>query len=176
MANYDTVIISFHAYVLVMPHNLFLHSSVVQTRAYPRTLKGKQTAIFYGMYAHALSTLNTRVFDLLACCLIIHHVFYVATIDSTISLMVAFLVNSSILILAVVAFHNTGQTEVADISEAYTLLNPALGSKAASALFAIALLASGQQSTITGTLSGQIVMEGFVNITIKPWVSLNTFL
>jgi manganese transport protein len=123
----------------VMPHNLYLHSSIVQTRAYPRTIDGKKWAIKY------------------------------AGIDSVMSLTLAFFINAAILILAAAAFYTTGQTGVAQLQDAYTLLSPTLGATAASTVFALALLASGQQATITGTLAGQIVMEGFVNIKIKPW-------
>lgn len=126
----------------VMPHNLYLHSSIIQTRAYPRTVAGKKMAIKYG------------------------------SIDSTFSLLIAFFVNASILILAAAAFHygaNPNQN-VASLTEAYHLLAPAVGQTAAKYLFAIALLASGQNSTITGTLSGQIVMEGFLHFSLPPWV------
>lgn len=127
----------------VMPHNLYLHSGVIQTRAYPRTTEGRRYAICYG------------------------------TIDSTISLAFAFLINASILILAAAAFHfakTPQEGDVADIQVAYRLLEPALGAKAASILFAVALLASGQSSTVTATLAGQIVMEGFLQMKVKPWV------
>ncbi len=124
----------------VMPHNLYLHSSIVQTRNYDRDDTGKKMAIKY------------------------------ATIDSTVSLMFAFFINAAILILAGATFHTSGHKEVADISVAYTLLNPIMGATIASTLFAVALLASGQNSTLTGTLAGQIVMEGFLNIRLKPWV------
>ncbi|MBC1370970.1 Nramp family divalent metal transporter [Listeria booriae] len=124
----------------VMPHNLYLHSSIVQTRQYERTTKGKKEAIKFSF------------------------------IDSTFSLTIALLINASILILAAAAFYKTGQTNVAGIENAYALLNPTLGSSIASTLFAVALLASGQNSTLTGTLAGQIVMEGFLNIRLKPWV------
>jgi manganese transport protein len=124
----------------VMPHNLYLHSSIVQTRNYERNEAGKKMAIKF------------------------------ATIDSTISLLFAFFINAAILIVASAAFHKTGHQDVADITDAYKLLDPVLGATAASAVFAIALLASGQNSTLTGTLAGQIVMEGFLNIRLKPWV------
>ncbi|GAB3948261.1 Nramp family divalent metal transporter [Spirosoma harenae] len=124
----------------VMPHNLYLHSSIVQTRDYSRTDEGRQVAIKY------------------------------ATIDSTVSLFLAFFINAAILILAAATFHFSGNQSVADISEAYHLLDPILGVKLAGILFAVALLASGQNSTLTGTLAGQIVMEGFLNLRIKPWV------
>ncbi|MDQ6600963.1 Nramp family divalent metal transporter [Bacillus salipaludis] len=124
----------------VMPHNLYLHSSIVQTRKYEETSTGKKEAIKFSI------------------------------IDSTVALMLALFVNASILILAASAFYTTGHTEVAEIQDAYKLLNPILGSGIASALFAVALLASGQNSTLTGTLAGQIVMEGFLNIRLRPWV------
>lgn len=124
----------------VMPHNLYLHSSIVQTRAYPRTEAGKREAIKF------------------------------ATIDSTFSLMLAFFINAAILILSAAAFHTSGNHDVADINDAYELLTPILGTTLASIFFGVALLASGQNSTLTGTLAGQIVMEGFLNIRLKPWV------
>ncbi len=124
----------------VMPHNLYLHSAIVNTRGYNRTPEGKREAI--------------RFF----------------TIDSTIALTFAFFINASILVLAAAAFHFAGRTEIAEIQDAYKLLSPLLGVGAASILFAVALLASGQNSTLTGTLTGQIVMEGFVNIRLKPWL------
>jgi manganese transport protein len=124
----------------VMPHNLYLHSSVVQTRMFAQTPEGKREAIKF------------------------------ATIDSTAALMFALFINSAILILAAASFHWSGHQDVADIREAYKLLSPLLGIGAASVLFAVALLASGQNSTLTGTLAGQIVMEGFLNIRITPWL------
>ncbi len=124
----------------VMPHNLYLHSSIVQTRAIGPEVSDKKSAIKF------------------------------ATIDSTASLLIAFFINASILILAAAAFHNTGYNHVADINDAYKLLDPVLGVKFAGIFFAIALLASGQNSTLTGTLAGQIVMEGFLNIRLKPWL------
>ncbi len=124
----------------VMPHNLYLHSSIVQTRRYEESAEGKRAAIKF------------------------------ATIDSTIALMLALFVNAAILILSAAAFHSTGHTEVAEIQEAYKLLTPLLGTGLASVLFGVALLASGQNSTLTGTLAGQIVMEGFLNIRLKPWL------
>lgn len=124
----------------VMPHNLYLHSSIVQTRAYPRTDEGRKSAIHY------------------------------ATIDSTASLGIAFFINAAILILAAATFHFSGNQQVADITDAHQLLDPLLGSKWASVLFAVALLAAGQNATITGTLAGQIVMEGFLDIQLKPWL------
>jgi manganese transport protein len=124
----------------VMPHNLYLHSSIVQTRAYDETPQGKRTAVRY------------------------------AFIDSTIALTFALFINAAILIVAAATFHTTGHTEVAEIQDAYQLLTPLLGVAGASAVFALALLASGQNSTLTGTLAGQIVMEGFLNIRIRPWL------
>ncbi len=124
----------------VMPHNLYLHSSIAQTRNYERTSTGKREAIKF------------------------------ATIDSTIALMFALFINAAILIVAAAAFHSSGNTEVAEIGDAYKLLSPLLGVSGASTLFAVALLASGQNSTLTGTLAGQIVMEGFLNIRIRPWL------
>jgi manganese transport protein len=123
-----------------MPHNLYLHSSIVQTRAYPRTEEGKKSAVKF------------------------------ATIDSTAALLLAFFINAAILILAAAAFHNTVYGDVADIMDAYKLLDPVLGVSLAGFLFAVALLASGKNSTLTGTLAGQIVMEGFLNIRLKPWL------
>ena len=124
----------------VMPHNLYLHSSIVQTRNYPRNLEGKRKAIRFG------------------------------TIDSCVSLLFAFFINAAILILSAATFHNTGHQDVADITDAHRLLTPLLGAGLAGTLFAVALLASGQNSTLTGTLAGQIVMEGFLHIRIKPWL------
>lgn len=124
----------------VMPHNLYLHSSIVQTRDFPRDDVGRQTAIKF------------------------------ATIDSTVSLFLAFFINAAILILSAAAFHFSGNQHVADITDAHRLLDPILGVKLAGILFAVALLASGQNSTLTGTLAGQIVMEGFLHIQIKPWL------
>jgi manganese transport protein len=124
----------------VMPHNLYLHSSIVQTRAYEETPQGKRTAVRY------------------------------AFLDSTIALTFALFVNAAILIVAAATFHGSGHTEVAEIQDAYRLLTPLLGVAGASAVFALALLASGQNSTLTGTLAGQIVMEGFLNIRIRPWL------
>ena len=124
----------------VMPHNLYLHSSIVQTRAFERNDEGKRMAVKF------------------------------ATIDSTLALFLAFFVNAAILVLAAAAFHHSGHQGVADINEAYELLTPVLGATAASVMFAVALLASGQNSTLTGTLAGQIVMEGFLNLKLKPWV------
>jgi manganese transport protein len=124
----------------VMPHNLYLHSSIVQTRAYPRTNEGKRMAIKF------------------------------ATIDSTLSLTLAFFVNAAILILSASAFHFLGHKEVVDITDAHRLLDPLLGAKFAGVLFAVALLAAGQNATITGTMAGQIVMEGFLDFKIKRWL------
>lgn len=124
----------------VMPHNLYLHSSIVQTRNYPRTIEGKKEALKF------------------------------ASIDSSLSLMLAFLINASILIIAAATFHTTGYKDVADINDAYKLLTPLLGTTLASIFFGIALLAAGQNSTLTGTLAGQIVMEGFLDIKLKPWI------
>jgi manganese transport protein len=124
----------------VMPHNLYLHSSIVQTRAFERNDAGKAMAIRF------------------------------ATIDSTAALLCAFFINAAILILSAAVFHGTGHQDVADINDAYRLLTPVLGATFASTLFAVALLASGQNSTLTGTLAGQIVMEGFLNIRLRPWM------
>jgi manganese transport protein len=124
----------------VMPHNLYLHSAIVQTRNFGRTEAGKREAIKF------------------------------ATIDSTIALVLAFFINAAILILAAATFHHSGHQDVADIGDAYQLLSPLLGTAMASILFAVALLASGQNSTITGTLAGQIVMEGFLNIRLPAWI------
>ena len=123
----------------VMPHNLYLHSSIVQTRQYDETPPGKREAVRY------------------------------AFIDSTIALSFALFINAAILIIAAATFHNTGHSEVGEIQDAYKLLTPLLGA-GASTVFALALLASGQNSTITGTLAGQIVMEGFLNIRLRPWL------
>jgi manganese transport protein len=123
----------------VMPHNLYLHSSVVQTRKYEESAEGKREAVRY------------------------------AFVDSTIALSFALFINAAILIVAAATFHRTGNTEVAEIQDAYKLLTPLLGA-GASTMFALALLASGQNSTLTGTLAGQIVMEGFLNIRLRPWL------
>ncbi len=124
----------------VMPHNLYLHSSVVQTRRYEETPAGKRVAVRY------------------------------AFLDSTIALTCALFINAAILVVAAATFHTSGHTEVAEIQDAYQLLTPLLGVAGASTVFALALLASGQNSTLTGTLAGQIVMEGFLNIRIRPWL------
>lgn len=124
----------------VMPHNLYLHSSIVQTRNFERTSEGKREAVKF------------------------------ATIDSTVALMFALFINAAILILAASAFHWSGHQDVAAIQDAFKLLSPTLGVGIASTLFAVALLASGQNSTLTGTLAGQIVMEGFLNFRITPWL------
>src|SRR5216117_187914 len=124
----------------VMPHNLYLHSSIVQTRKFEQTPVGRRQAIKF------------------------------ATIDSTFALMFALFINAAILVVSAAAFHWSGHQDVAEIQHAYKLLTPLLGVGAASILFAVALLASGQNSTLTGTLAGQIVMEGFLNIRITPWL------
>ncbi len=124
----------------VMPHNLYLHSSIVQTRDYPRTEAGKRDAI------------------------------RLANFDSATALSMALFINAAILIVAAAVFHRTGHTEVAEIGDAYKLLTPLLGFTGASMMFALALLASGQNSTITGTLAGQIVMEGFLHLHLPNWL------
>ena len=124
----------------VMPHNLYLHSSIVQTRQVGSDPASKREAIRF------------------------------ATLDSTVALLFAFFINAAILILAAATFHRTGYQDVADIGDAYYLLAPLLGTTMASTLFAVALLAAGQNSTITGTLAGQIVMEGFLDIRLPPWL------
>ena len=124
----------------VMPHNLYLHSSIVQTRKYLDTFASKSEAIRF------------------------------ATIDSSVALMSALFINGAILVMAAATFHGTGYEEVADINDAYKLLTPLLGTTMASTLFAVALLCSGQNATLTGTLAGQIVMEGFINIRLRPWL------
>jgi manganese transport protein len=123
----------------VMPHNLYLHSSIVQTRRYAETSEGRREAVRF------------------------------AFLDSTIALSFAFFVNAAILVVAASTFHTSGHAEVAEIQDAHKLLTPLLGSGASTA-FALALLASGQNSTVTGTLAGQIVMEGFLNIRLRPWL------
>ncbi|MDB6041146.1 MAG: Mn2+/Fe2+ transporter, family [Verrucomicrobiales bacterium] len=124
----------------VMPHNLYLHSSIVQTRKYEQNSAGKSEAIKF------------------------------ATLDSSMALMFALFINGAILVVAAASFHVHGHTEVAEIETAYNMLSPLLGVSFASVLFALALLASGQNSTWTGTLAGQIVMEGFLNIRLRPWL------
>ena len=123
----------------VMPHNLYLHSSIVQTRAFGFDSKSKREAIKFSL------------------------------LDSSIALGFSFFINAAILVLGAAAFHHRGFTQVADITQAYKLLTPVLGASLASVLFACALLCSGQNSTLTGTLAGQIVMEGFIHLQIKPW-------
>ncbi|HEX6537277.1 MAG TPA: Nramp family divalent metal transporter [Gemmatimonadaceae bacterium] len=124
----------------VMPHNLYLHSSIVQTRRYAENAEGKREAVRF------------------------------AFIDSTVALTFALFINAAILIVAAATFHRAGMNAVAEIQDAYKLLSPLLGVTGASAVFALALLASGQNSTLTGTLAGQIVMEGFLNIRLRPWL------
>src|SRR3954468_3713486 len=124
----------------VMPHNLYLHSSIVQTRKYSDSFEGKREAIRF------------------------------ASIDSAGALMFALFINAAILIMAAATFHGTGHQDVAEIGDAYQLLSPLLGTTMASVLFAVALLCSGQNATLTGTLAGQIVMEGFINLRIRPWL------
>jgi manganese transport protein len=124
----------------VMPHNLYLHSAIVQTRRVARTDVAKREALRF------------------------------ATIDSTVALTFAMAINGAILVLAATTFHNSGETEVADIGRAYELLAPTLGAPLAGVLFAVALLASGQNSTLTATLAGQIVMEGFLRVRLAPWL------
>jgi manganese transport protein len=124
----------------VMPHNLYLHSSIVQTRRYAEDAEGKREAVRF------------------------------AFIDSTVALTFALFINGAILVVAAATFHRAGYHGVAEIQDAYHLLTPLLGVTGASAVFALALLASGQNSTLTGTLAGQIVMEGFLNLRIRPWV------
>jgi manganese transport protein len=125
----------------VMPHNLYLHSSIVQTRHYGDDVESRREAIRF------------------------------STFDSTIALLFAFFINGAILVLSAATFHLAGYNGVADIADAHRLLAPLLGTTAASVLFAVALLASGQNSTITGTLAGQIVMEGFLNLRLAPWLT-----
>jgi manganese transport protein len=124
----------------VMPHNLYLHSSIVQSRNYKRTPEGKREAIF------------------------------MANVDSALALTVALFVNAAILIVAAAVFHRRGMYDVAAIQDAYKLLSPLLGAAGASTLFAVALLASGQNSSITGTLAGQVVMEGFIHLKVSAWL------
>jgi manganese transport protein len=123
----------------VMPHNLYLHSALVQTRGYDEGVAGKREAIRF------------------------------ATVDSNIALGFALVINAAILILAAATFHTSGHADVAELQDAYGLIAPLLGAPLAATVFALALLAAGQNSTLTGTLAGQIVMEGFVNLRIAPW-------
>jgi manganese transport protein len=124
----------------VMPHNLYLHSSIVQTRRYTDSHESRREAIRF------------------------------SSIDSAVALMSALFINAAILVMAAATFHGSGHQDVADIGDAYQLLSPLLGTSLASALFAIALLCSGQNATLTGTLAGQIVMEGFINLRLRPWL------
>jgi manganese transport protein len=124
----------------VMPHNLYLHSAIVQTRDFERTPRGKREAIRF------------------------------CTIDSTFALCIALFVNAAILVVSAATFYRNGYHQVAEIQDAYKLLTPVLGITGASTVFALALLASGQNSTLTGTLAGQVVMEGFLNIRLRPWL------
>jgi manganese transport protein len=124
----------------VMPHNLYLHSSIVQTRKYTDTHESRREAIHF------------------------------ATIDSSFALMSALFINAAILVMAAATFHGTAYENVAEIGDAYKLLSPLLGTTMASILFAVALLCSGQNATLTGTLAGQIVMEGFINLRLRPWL------
>jgi manganese transport protein len=124
----------------VMPHNLYLHSSIVQSRRYKRTPEGKREAV------------------------------HLANVDSALALTIALFVNAAILIVAAAVFHRSGRFDVAAIQDAYKLLSPLLGVTGASTIFAIALLASGQNSSITGTLAGQVVMEGFIHLRLSPWL------
>src|SRR6266850_231650 len=124
----------------VMPHNLYLHSSIVQTRAFGASVRDRKEALRYAVF------------------------------DSTLALGFALFINAAILVLGAAAFHTRGLHDVAEIADAYKLLSPVLGASFASTLFACALLASGQNSTLTGTLAGQIVMEGFLDIRLKPWL------
>lgn len=124
----------------VMPHNLYLHSAVVQTRDHDGTMTGKREAIKF------------------------------ASIDSTIALTLAFFVNAAILVVAASVFYSSGHNQVAEISDAYKLLAPLLGVGVASVIFAVALLASGQNSTVTATIAGQVILEGFMNLQMKPWM------
>jgi manganese transport protein len=124
----------------VMPHNLYLHSGIVQTRAYGDTLTERREALRF------------------------------ATLDSTIALMFALTINASLLILAAAAFHHTGRSEIAELGEAHTLLQPILGSAIAPMLFGLSLLCCGLNSTVTATMAGQIVMEGFINFRMAPWM------
>jgi manganese transport protein len=124
----------------IMPHNLYLHSSIVQTRRYDTTLAGKREAIRFAIF------------------------------DSSFALTIALFINAAILVMAAAAFHTSGHTEVTEIQDAYALLAPVLGAPLAATIFALALLAAGQNSTVTATLAGQIVMEGFLNLTVPSWL------
>jgi manganese transport protein len=124
----------------VMPHNLYLHSSIVQTRKYRDDVESKREAVRF------------------------------ATIDSSVALMSALFINGAMLVMAAATFHGTEHENVADIADAYKLLSPLLGTTMASTVFALALLFSGQNATLTGTLAGQIVMEGFINLRLRPWL------
>jgi len=124
----------------VMPHNLYLHSALVQTRGYDPSPAGKREAIRF------------------------------ATLDSNIALCFALVINAAILILAAATFHKAGRTDIAELQDAYGLISPLLGAPLAATVFALALLFAGQNSTLTGTLAGQIVMEGFVHLRLKPWL------
>jgi manganese transport protein len=124
----------------VMPHNLYLHSAIVQTRDYARTPEGRREALRY------------------------------CNIDSAVALTIALLVNAAILVVAAATFYRSGQRQVAEIQDAYKLMSGLLGVTGASGIFALALLASGQNSTLTGTLAGQIVMEGFIHLRARPWL------
>ena len=124
----------------VMPHNLYLHSSIVQTRKYGDAVEDRREAIRF------------------------------ASIDSAVALMFALFINAAILVMSAAVFHGSGHEDVADIGDAYKLLSPLLGTTMASVLFAVALLCSGQNATLTGTLAGQIVMEGFINLRLRPWL------
>ena len=124
----------------VMPHNLYLHSSIVQTRKYGDAVEDRREAIRF------------------------------ASIDSAVALMFALFINAAILVMSAAVFHGSGHEDVADIGDAYKLLSPLMGTTMASVLFAVALLCSGQNATLTGTLAGQIVMEGFINLRLRPWL------
>ncbi|MEQ1669908.1 MAG: Nramp family divalent metal transporter [Hyphomicrobium sp.] len=124
----------------VMPHNLYLHSAIVQTRAYGESLPQKREALTF------------------------------ATIDSTIALMLALTINASILILAAAVFHTSGKSDVVELGQVHTLLAPLLGSSIAPVMFGIALLCCGLNSTVTATLAGQVVMEGFIQMRVAPWL------
>ena len=124
----------------VMPHNLYLHSSIVQTRKYQDDVESRREAIRF------------------------------ATIDSSVALMSALFINGAILVVAAATFHGTEYESIADIGDAYKMLSPLLGTSVASTVFALALLFSGQNATLTGTLAGQIVMEGFISLRLRPWL------